>query len=267
MERNKLLNADYLDIIFDGRNKRYGGYELRKAYGNRARKATAVVLLGATLALTLPVIAASLGTTTRIKPCEVVITTTQIDLPPVKPEELPRVAVPEPPPPVASIRDVVPTVVPDDLANETPPTVEELKDQKISFETHDGAAGDLQPDITSPGGQGRNAVIDSVVKPPAVYVVVEQAPEFNGDLYEYLNSHLRYPEDARGAGETGRAGVQFVVNEDGSISHVTIVRPVSPSLDAEAMRVVRNMPKWKPGKQGGKAVKAYFALPVTFVLD
>ena len=103
---------------------------------------------------------------------------------------------------------------------------------------------------------------------PAIFKFVEQMPAFKGDLNAYLSAKLRYPDDAREAGTEGRSVIQFIVNENGSISGVEVVRSSgSASLDAEAKRVVSNMPAWSPGKQQGKEVKVYFTLPVTFKLD
>ena len=93
-------------------------------------------------------------------------------------------------------------------------------------------------------------------------------PGFDGDVTDYMNKHISYPEQARINNEEGRAVVKFVVNEDGGISNAEIVVSAkSRLLDNEALRVVSSMPKWKPGKQQGKAVKVYYNLPITFRLN
>lgn len=100
--------------------------------------------------------------------------------------------------------------------------------------------------------------------------VVEQLPEFPGgmsELMKYLQQNLKYPKAAQDAGKEGRVIVQFVVNADGSIANPNVISGVEPSLDNEALRVVKMMPKWQPGKQDGKAVAVKFALPVTFNLQ
>ena len=100
-----------------------------------------------------------------------------------------------------------------------------------------------------------------------VYDVVEENPEFNGGmvkLYEYLEKNIQYPEMAKENGIQGRVYVQFVVLKDGTIRDVKVVKSVHKTLDNEAKRVVKTMPKWTPGKQRGKAVNARFTLPIKF---
>lgn len=103
-----------------------------------------------------------------------------------------------------------------------------------------------------------------------VYDVVEQMPSFPGGisgLMTYLNQNTRYPAVAQENGVQGRVVVSFVVGKDGHISDVTVLRSVDPSLDKEAIRVVRNMPRWTPGKQGGKPVRVRYNVPVSFRLN
>jgi TonB family protein len=103
-----------------------------------------------------------------------------------------------------------------------------------------------------------------------VFQVVEEQPMFPGGMEEmmkFLQQNVKYPKEAQEQGKQGRVIVQFVVNKDGSISNDTIVRSVDPLLDAEALRVVRSMPNWTPGKQKGEPVRVRFTLPVTFRLD
>ena len=100
-----------------------------------------------------------------------------------------------------------------------------------------------------------------------VYDMVEQMPEFPGGMpamIDFLQANLKYPEDAIKQNVGGRVLVMFVVEPDGSLSNVGVARKVFPSLDAEAIRVVKTMPKWKPGKEKGKPVRVNFTLPVVF---
>ena len=104
-----------------------------------------------------------------------------------------------------------------------------------------------------------------------VFDVVEQMPEYPDGgmdgLAEYFEKNMRYPEAAKEAGMQGRVVVQFIVNTDGSISGAKVLRSVEPDFDAEAIRLVNAMPKWKPGMQGGKPVPVKFTVPVKFMLD
>ena len=102
-----------------------------------------------------------------------------------------------------------------------------------------------------------------------VYDVVEQMPEFPGGMpamIEFLQTNLNYPKDAKKQKVGGRVLVMFVVETDGSISNVRVAKKVFPSLDAEALRVVKAMPKWNPGKEKGKPVRVNFSLPIVFSL-
>jgi len=84
---------------------------------------------------------------------------------------------------------------------------------------------------------------------------------------EYLSANLHYPDSARYHNIEGRVVIKFVVNEDGSISDAVVIKGIDKYCDEEALRVVRNMPPWKPGYQNGKYVKVYFSLPIVFKLE
>ena len=103
-----------------------------------------------------------------------------------------------------------------------------------------------------------------------IFQVVETMPTFPGGdqaLFKFLSDNIRYPVIAQENGIQGRVICQFVVNRDGSIVDVEVVRSVDPSLDREAIRVIRSMPNWKPGMQRGKAVRVKYTLPVNFRLQ
>ena len=104
-----------------------------------------------------------------------------------------------------------------------------------------------------------------------IFVVVESMPEFPGGqqaLFKYLSENVKYPVIAQENGIQGRVICQFVVNKDGSIVDIEVIRSGGdPSLDKEAVRVIKSMPKWKPGKQRGKAVRVKYTVPVNFKLQ
>ena len=102
-----------------------------------------------------------------------------------------------------------------------------------------------------------------------VFDVVEKMPEYPGGqaaLFEYLQKNVKYPADAEKKKEEGRVLVTFVVNTDGSITDIEVVRKTFPSLDAEAVRVISGMPRWKPGEQKGQKVRVKYTVPLTFRL-
>ena len=102
-----------------------------------------------------------------------------------------------------------------------------------------------------------------------VFDVVEQMPEYPGGiqaLFEYLSQNVKYPSDAENQKVEGRVIATFIVETDGTINNVEVVKPVFPSLDAEAIRVLSGMPKWTPGKQSGKEVRVKYTVPINFNL-
>jgi protein TonB len=107
-------------------------------------------------------------------------------------------------------------------------------------------------------------------KNQTVFDVVEQMPEYPGGiaaLFEYLMKNVKYPADAEKQKIEGRVIATFIVETDGSISNIEVAKPVFPSLDAEAVRVVSSSPKWEPGRQDGKAVPVRYTFPVIFKLQ
>ena len=170
-------------------------------------------------------------------------------------------AAPPPPaetPAVAEILDIV--------DNNT-----DIEEEKIetSEDTHEAQSGPSAPVHSGPAMVAPGPVQEEGDE-GEIFEVVEQNPEFPGGekaLMEWLQKNLKYPSAASDNGIQGRVMVRFVVNKDGSVVEPKVLRPVDPLLDKEAMRVVQAMPKWKPGKQRGKAVRVYFTLPVTFRLQ
>lgn len=103
-------------------------------------------------------------------------------------------------------------------------------------------------------------------KGPKPLHVVEQMPEASFNLEEYLGKNINYPDLAAKNNIQGRIIVQFIVEEDGSLSDITVVRGIGSGCDEEAIRVIKKMPKWKPGRQNGQPTRVYYTLPVTFKL-
>lgn len=263
MEAKTIAQADYLDILFDNRNKAYGGYVLRSQHGKRMNKALLMVIM-----LCVSILAMSMipdrqpKTTTKF-------TGTPIE--PIDPEKIlpPPVQTPAPEPPAGrtTVKNTPPVVVPDETEELIlPPPVDSLIGSESGPVTNTG--NETGPILTQPSegtGTGRTT---NVTEPPAEPVIwTEVMPEFKGDIYQYLSKHIHYPNMAMQDHITGKVLIRFVVNENGSISNVAIVRGIGSGCDEEAKRVVQNMPKWSPGMQNGRAVKVYFTLPINFRLE
>lgn len=159
-----------------------------------------------------------------------------------------------PPPPPPAVQEVkVLNVVEDDVETET---------IEINAEDDKETEVVIAPPVEAPVEEEEEEV---------VFVVVETMPEFPGGqqaLFKYLSENVKYPVIAQENGIQGRVICQFVVNKDGAIVDVEVVRSGGdPSLDKEAVRVIKSMPKWNPGKQRGKAVRVKYTVPVNFRLQ
>ena len=166
----------------------------------------------------------------------------------------------------------------EDIENIDPKDIESisiLKD-KTAIEKfgEEGRNGVIEV-TTKPSYKAKNKLMDAAreklaTNPDEVFVVVEKQPEFKGGmtaLMSYLGENIQYPEEAHKNGIQGRVITNFVVNKDGSISEVKTVRGIDPLLDTEAVRVISEMPNWKPGMQRGQAVRVRYTLPIVFSLN
>lgn len=269
MKSEEILKADLLDILFENRNKAYGAYSIRKAYPSHLKKAmaTMLVLVGAgfVIVMSQPRKADS-GSLVREKMTEIVLDNY---VEPEKPKEQPqpqkRTVAEQPPTKI----DTDPVIVPDDEARNFPP-------DRTDPQPYNPGPTD---DPGTPGGgdyiqaeQGDKTVItpvppkETTPEAPQILEVSEIAPEFPGGMQawiSYLQKMLRVPDDLE-AGDRKTVRVKFVVNANGDITDAVIVASGGSQFDREVLRVIGRMPKWKPGKQNGKAVAVYFTQPVTF---
>lgn len=169
-----------------------------------------------------------------------------------RPENTPP---PPPPPPAPAVAEVL-TVVEDDV---------ELEQQDI-VSSEDNATAAQTETFVAPVVEEE----EEEESAQQIFTVVEKQPEFPGgtaELFKYLSKAIKYPVIAQENGIQGRVVCSFVVNRDGSIVDIQVMRGVDPSLDKEAIRVISEMPKWKPGEQRGKPVRVRFILPVQFRLQ
>ncbi len=160
--------------------------------------------------------------------------------------------IPPPPPPAPRLTDFI-TIVDDDEDFEEELVIEEATvdiDEDVKIQVLDGDESDDDEEH--------------------IFVIVEEMPKFPGgdvELMRWINKSVNYPVIAQENGISGRVHLNFVINENGGIENIVVVRGVDPSLDKEAIRVIKKMPKWNPGKQRGKAVKVSFSLPINFQLQ
>lgn len=282
MENNKAaqgeivdyMKADIDDIIFQYRNKSYGGYLLRKLYPGNMTKGSIVATLLFLLLVSIPMIARMVKDNLpdeNLVNAEVTLAEPPpLDKntpPPPPPPELP------PPPKKATIAFVKPVVKKDEKVIEEapPPDVEDLKDIEISTKTQEGSDDGVPEGLEDVVEEAPPAVVEEVVeKPQEVFKVVEQMPQFpDGEaaLFKFINDNIKYPAVARENGIEGKVFVKFIVEADGSVTNVEVVRDIGGGCGEEAMRVVKKFPKWNPGKQRGRPVRVFFNLPVQFRLQ
>ncbi|MFA6247529.1 MAG: TonB family protein [Mucilaginibacter sp.] len=264
-----ILNQQWIDVVFAGRNKKYGAYELRKDNPRNTNKALLIGVAAFVLLISFKTILNAIDGFIPKADEKVKVTEVVLPPPPVNEEVKPPPPPPEPPKPkVDQVRFPPPVVKPDNEVREKePPTVKELevadpgpKDQK----------GDPNAAITIDEPVG-NADVKQVVEenPNQIFTAVEQVPTFPGGesgFNKYLSKAIRYPAIARENNVQGRVIVQFVVERDGSLTDIKVVRGIGSGCDEEAMRALKASPKWKPGIQNGRPVRVQYSVPVSFAL-
>lgn len=277
-----LTSREWREIVFEGKNKEFGAYKLRESSPARHTKAIVSVLIAVAIILVLLILSVS-GvfskpeeeqiTTATVQEITTVDTEEEIEEEPeeefVLPPEPEEIVAPEE---VANQQQVTDLLIVED------DKLEEDKQVKNQEDVLDNEAAVGAVDITE-GTNDLNKIIikDEVIAAPKVeeeqpmnIAMVEQKPEFNGGeaaMYKWLSDNIVYPSAASEEGVQGRVVVEFVVGKDGSITNVRVVRPRHPALDKEAVRVVKAMPKWIPGRNNGQPVKVTYTLPVTFKLQ
>ncbi len=268
------LTADIDDIVFEYRNKSYGGYLLRKLYPGNMTKANLVATILFLLAVSLPLIARFVKD--RLPEEEFVSAeVTLAEPPPLDPNAPPPPppTVAEPPPKRPTIAFVAPVVKKDEEVVEevAPPDVDELKNIDISTKTQEGDENGVPEGLDEGEPAAPPPVVEEKVdKPEEIFKVVEQKPEFpDGEaaMLKFIYSNISYPPIARENGVDGTVYISFVVEKDGSVTDVKIVRDIGGGCGDEAVRVVKKFPKWNPGKQRGRPVRVLFNLPVKFKLE
>ena len=274
MEANKILNADLLDIIFDGKNKSYGAYDLRKSYASRLKKALAATFIALAVILLGSVLANKVSNSgddkidvldtqmAEIKKDEVVV----IPPPPPPPVK------PPPPPEINQVKFTPPKVVKDE---EVKPEekIEEIKDDAaISTKTveSENKVQVVQAPVEDKGTQVAEAPVDD--DEGKVFYKVEIESEYPGGgaaWAKYLRNNLdaNTPIDNGAAEGTYTVVVRFIVSKDGSISDVVAETKHGYGMEAEAMKIIKKGPKWTPAQQNGRMVNAYRRQPITFVVQ
>lgn len=272
MKPENILQSDVIDIIFENKNKEYGAYELRKQYGRRMNKSIGIT------ALIVLVFALSQSFKVPKRTGSVVLESidslkfTQVILP----KDEPKVKQQEPEKLVqkknaATAAYITPIVVPDELANKPISTIDKIATSIISGAETTGEAVTTEVGITKDKPtEGKGLVASEPVEEEvsnAPLNIAEFMPEFPGGqaaFIKFLQRNLNQPSDFE-EGEKVTVIAKFVVNAEGNIVDIDIIKNGRSDLDQEVIRVIKKMPRWKAGMQNGRAVPVYYKVPITFV--
>lgn len=270
---SNLYKSEWIDLVFKNRNKSYGAYSLRAESSSITLKA---------LFMTIPVfilLIAGPGIYKRLNP-DIVATEVNtadpiVTLPPpvaTKVEEK-KVEQIKSEPELNKVKMVKLTanikVVNDPVADETPPMLDDLTDAVVGQITQSGQA--TQASATPVASTGNGNGIAAPVADNTVYDAngVDKYPEFEGGMaawVKFIRRNLNYPSMAQEREVQGKVFISFVVEIDGSITDVTLIKGIGSGCDEEAMRVIRKSPKWQPGQQQNKKVRVRYTMPLSFQL-
>jgi protein TonB len=267
-QKMNIYSDEWCDMIFTEKNHEYGAYMLRRSSGKRHMRATIIAIVFFTVAVSSPVLLKAILPKEKVENTDKI---TMADLKLDKPKEEEKIIDEPPPEPVkSSIKFVPPVIAPDEEVSDADQmkSQEELNksDKAISTATVEGT-DDPNAKLIGELDQGDATGGDGGLQP---LTVVEQMPDFPGGLEElskFLHDNIKYPQLAREDGTSGTVYITFVVSKSGKISNVKVLRGIGSGCDEEAIRVVRKMPDWKPGKQNGAAVPVQYNLPIKFNLQ
>lgn len=262
-------SREWLELVFEGKNKNYGAYRMRNTSGKRHRNAMILVLIFVCFIALLPTL---IKTIESLRPKHEAVTevrnVTELKLEDqIKEDKIVQQQDAPPPPPLKStIMFTVPEITDEEI-----PEDESLRSQD------DMVTSKVQISVADVIGTDEEKGVDIadlkdhvVVTEEQILVAVEEMPQFPGgeeEMMRYIATNLRYPTIAQEMGIEGRVALRFVVNKNGEVGSVEVLRPLDPACDKEAVRVIKSMPKWIPGRQGGRAVSVYYTIPILFKLN
>ena len=253
-----LLNNNWLEIVFEGRNKSYGAYDSRKSITKNTLRAFIIGTIIFAILVSIPTLMRMIPDSTDETTLDQKITT--VKLPPKEKPKDPTLPPPPPPPPkVDQVKFVKPVVAKADEVVEEIVVIKDLENKNIGKET---IKGDPDAELTvEPVGTGVAAVVE---EDNTVYNTagIEVKPDFPGGIekfYNFIAKNYQTPEEE---GLKGKVFVSFVVEKDGSLTDIKVLRDIGYGTGAEAIRVLKKCPRWSPGEQNGKKVRCTYSLPI-----
>ena len=274
MTNAQLATASLDDIVFDGRNRHYGAYQLRALYQRHMTRALIIATAMLALLLVFPLLAQLLKEDVTVVPPTIVDAQPFDFKDDIQPPVTPPPAAAKPPttpPQLPTIKNVVPVVVKEKDAPKVSevPNQEELVDKISSTKTEEGDpnAKIEQPLIEAKPGDDPGLLPDAGTSKP--YTYVEQMPQLPGGggtaaIVAAIQKAVRYPAKALQNGVEGKVFVSFTVDPKGDVTDVKVVKGLGYGLDEETMRAIKTLPKFIPGKQNGREVSVAFTVPVTY---
>lgn len=261
---NDIFSNDWCELVFATKNHEYGAYELRKNSSKRHLRALIVASVVFVFLVSTPILLRQIMPKSVEKDVSVrTLTDIKIDKP--KEDEIIK-ELPPPPPMRNTIKFIPPVIKPDELVadEEQPVLVKDVIESKqaISNVTFDKGTDDVAAPVAT-----NNQITEETDQP---FVIVEQMPQFPGgdaEMLKFIYKNLRYPTTASEMSISGKVIVNFVVDRDGKITRIKVVRGIGGGCDEEAVRVLTKMPPWSPGKQGGRTVLVSFTVPFVFKLN
>jgi protein TonB len=270
MSKIDLFRKEWLDVVFENKNKAYGAYQLRQKNSSTTSRAllfasAAFILLFITPKI-ISMIKGALPEDEVVKQVEVAIQPP----PPIDPKTPPPPPVEPPPPKQDQVKFPPPIVKPDiEVRDQEPPQIEDLKKADPGQKT---IAGDPNADIviSAPVGEGPKQA--AVVEDTKVYdfVSIETPPGFPGGIdkfYAYVGKSVKYPPMAAENNIQGKVFLSFVVEKNGELTDIHVDRKLGGGTDEEAVRVLKASPRWTPGIQNGKPVRVKYNIPISFTLS
>ncbi len=262
-----ILDQKWIDVVFSGRNKAYGAYELRRDNGRNTRTALIIGVAVFVFIISFNTILNAIeGFIPKAKE-KVKITNVVLSPPPVDLKKPPPPPPPEPPKPkVDQVKFPPPVVKPDVEVKEKPPTIEELK---VADPGQKNLKGDKNAEVTIDEPVGNSDAKVTEEDPNKVFTAVEKYPEYPGGIsafYAYLSKAIRYPAAARENNTQGRVIVSFVCERDGSLTDIKVTRDIGDGCGDEAVRVLKASKHWSPGIQNGRPVRTLYSVPISFSL-
>ena len=259
---NDIFSNEWCELVFEAKNQEYGAFELRKNSSQRHFRALLIASIVFILIVSAPSLINSIFPKGADKDVSVrALSNIELD----KPKENILKEIPPPPPPLRNtIKFTPPVIKPDELVPE-----EEVKLQKEVIDTK-AAVSNVTFDKGSDDVAAPIATQKITEEPDQPFVIVEQMPQFPGgekEMMKFIRNNLRYPSLAAENGIQGTVILNFVVDRDGKITRIKVVRGIGGGCDEEAIRVLNKMPAWSPGKQGGKAVLVSYTVPIKYVLQ